>query len=408
MSGSPGPCRFRSSARTATAAPRSVFSPAFRGTAGRCPRCGWAYLGCGTRESAVSSSHSSSARSDADSGEAFKEGAIFDGRYRIERTLGAGGMGVVYRAFDLKLERRVALKIPHFDAHAHPDLIKRFQREARIAAAFDHPNLCPVFDFNRAGHVYYLTMPFIEGRPLSTLLEGGPVLPRQAATIVRTLALALEEAHRRGVIHRDLKPANIMISRAGKLIVMDFGIARFATPTDSLRTRPGALMGTPAYMAPEQVQAETQAIGPATDVYCLGVIYYQLLTGRLPFIGNPNWVCVQVLHDDPAPPSTLLPELDPGLEAICLKAMRKRPQDRYASMAEMAAALDTALPPADCGFRLPGPSRERSSWPRRQRPSSWIHRKLRHRPGPGSAWARHQPPGGRLRCGRHWSWYCCS
>jgi len=290
-----------------------------------------------------------------DSETTFREGAIFDGRYRIERPLGAGGMGAVYQAFDLKLERRVALKIPHFDAHAHPDLIKRFQREARIAAAFDHPNLCPIFDFNRAGDVYYLTMPFIEGRPLTTLLEGGPIAPREAATIIRTLALALEQAHERGVIHRDLKPANIMISRGGKLIVMDFGIARFATPTDSLRTRPGTLMGTPAYMAPEQVQGQGQAVTAATDVYCLGVIYYQLLTGRLPFIGHPNWVCVQVLNDEPAPPTTLRPELDPGLEAICLKAMRKSPQDRYASMAEMAAAIEGALTPVESRLRLPGP-----------------------------------------------------
>jgi hypothetical protein len=293
-----------------------------------------------------------------DSEATFKEGAVFDGRYRIESPLGAGGMGAVYRAFDLKLERRVALKIPHFDARAHPDLIKRFQREARIAAAFDHPNLCPVFDFNRAGEIHYLTMPFIEGRPLTTLLEAGPIDPRQAAKIIRTLALALQQAHERGVIHRDLKPANIMISHDGKLVVMDFGIARFATPTDSLRTRPGTLMGTPAYMAPEQVQGQGQAITAATDVYCLGVIYYQLLTGRLPFIGHPNWVCVQVLHDEPATPTTLRPELDPGLEAICLKAMRKSPQDRYASMAEMAAALEKALASSEPRLRLPGPTDE--------------------------------------------------
>jgi hypothetical protein len=258
-------------------------------------------------------------------------------------------MGSVYLAFDLKLERRVAVKIPHFDRAAQPDLLKRFHREARIAAAFNHPNLCPVYDFKQAGEVHYLTMPFLEGRPLSTFLEAGPLPQRQAVEIVRTLARALSEAHRRGVVHRDLKPANVMITPEGTLMIMDFGIARFAAACDSLHTRVGAMLGTPSYMAPEQVSGQTDAIGNRTDIYSLGVIFYQLLTGRLPFICNVNWVCVQVLHDDPMLPSELRPGLDPGIEAICLKALRKRPEERYASMDELATVLDSGSKPS----RLP-------------------------------------------------------
>jgi hypothetical protein len=252
-------------------------------------------------------------------------------------------MGTVYLAFDLKLQRSLALKIPDFDRHAHPDLLKRFRREARVAAAFDHPNLCPVYDFDRAGEHYYLTMPFIEGRPLATLLDRGPLVPLQAATIIRTLALALADAHRRGVVHRDLKPSNVMITRQGKLVIMDFGIARLTAATDSLQTGVGMLLGTPAYMAPEQVEPSRHPVGPWTDIYSLGVMFYQLLTARLPFIGHANWVCVQVLHDEPARPGTLRPELDPALEAVCLRAMKKRPEERYASMEEMAAALEPAV-----------------------------------------------------------------
>jgi hypothetical protein len=254
-------------------------------------------------------------------------------------------MGAVHLAFDLKLGRKVALKIPHLDHTADPALVKRFQREARIAAGFDHPNLCPVYDFNQVGNVQYLTMPYIEGRPLSTLLEvkGGPVAPRRAAEIVATLALALGVAHRRGVVHRDLKPANIMVSRAGKLVIMDFGIARSAHVVDSLHTRAGAMLGTPTYMAPEQVHGNREAIGPCTDIYSLGVIFYQLLTGRPPFQGHPQWVCVQIVNDAPAPPSELRPGLDPSLEAICLKALAKEPSHRYRTMEEMAGALESAL-----------------------------------------------------------------
>jgi serine/threonine protein kinase len=313
------------------------------GSSGRCQRCGWACVVVGAGMTLARETVSSAHEPVTKSQEPFREGEIFAGRYRIERLLGAGGMGAVYRAFDLKLQRRLALKVPHFDPHSHPDLLKRFQREARIAASFNHPNLCPIFDFDQWNHLYYLTMPFIEGRPLAALLEAGRLPQRQAAIITRTVALALAEAHRLGVVHRDLKPANIMVSPQGKLIVMDFGIARSLTAADSLQTRTGAVLGTPAYMAPEQVQGIVSAIGAATDIYSLGVIFYQLLTGRQPFLGNPSWVCVQIVHDEPAPPSATLPELDRGLEAVCLRAMRKDSRDRFASMEEMAAAIEAAL-----------------------------------------------------------------
>src|SRR5262249_44286023 len=159
----------------------------------------------------------------------------------------------------------------------------------------------------------------------------------------RKLATALQEAHARGVIHRDLKPSNVMISARGEPIVMDFGLARREEAVEARLTKDGAVLGTPAYMAPEQVRGETRTTGPACDIYALGVILYELLAGRLPFQGSVLNSLGKILTQDPPPPSRLRPDLDPQLEAICLKAMAKKVEDRYASMAELAAALAAQL-----------------------------------------------------------------
>jgi serine/threonine protein kinase len=184
------------------------------------------------------------------------------GRYRILKPLGRGGMGAVYLALDTHLDRRVALKHPHFGADkaaAH----ERFYREARAAATFDHPNLCPVFDVGQIDGIDYLTMPYLEGKPLSKVVNSEkPAVPRQVAAVIRKLALALDVAYRRGVVHRDLKPANIMACRSRELVIMDFGLARIEDGDDSRLTRTGVAMGTPAYMPPERAAGELGSNGP--------------------------------------------------------------------------------------------------------------------------------------------------
>jgi hypothetical protein len=269
------------------------------------------------------------------------------GRYRIRRRLGRGGMGTVYLAFDTELQRQVAIKIPSHEARGDAAIVERFLREARAAAALRHPNVCPVYDVGRHGGTPYLTMAYIEGRTLQEFLHsGGPPPPTDAAVLVRKLALAIDEAHRRGLLHRDLKPSNIMIDPAGEPVVMDFGLVRSADAAGDHLTQTGAILGTPAYMAPEQARSDLENLGPATDVYSAGVILYQLLAGRLPFTGNVHSLLLQTIHDDPPPPSKFRAGLDPRLEAVCLKALAKKPADRFPSMAELAAALESCIPEA--------------------------------------------------------------
>jgi hypothetical protein len=262
------------------------------------------------------------------------------GRYRILRRLGRGGMGTVYLAHDTQLDRRVALKVPHLRPGNDRDLLRRFEREARAASTLDHPNLCRVYDVGAIDGTPYLSMAYIEGRPLSDEIRArGPFPQRTAAALVRKLALALEVAHRAGVVHRDLKPGNVMLTRRGEPVVTDFGLARRDHPDDLRLTSSGQLLGTPAYMAPEQVRGDTAASGPASDVYALGVILYELLTGAPPFRGDQQAVFGQILAGEPARPSAARPDLDPALEAVCVKAMAKRPEDRFGSMQAFAAAL---------------------------------------------------------------------
>jgi formylglycine-generating enzyme required for sulfatase activity/serine/threonine protein kinase len=262
------------------------------------------------------------------------------GRYRLLKTLGQGGMGSVYLAEDTVLRRRVALKIPLLSKADGAAVRERFHREARAAAAIDHPNLCPVHDFGEVNGVHYLVMPYIEGTPLSHLIdEDNPWPPTRAAALVRQLALALVVLHQRGLIHRDLKPSNVMLRPNGEPVVMDFGLARSYTEQTRRLTRMGAALGTPPYMAPEQILGDAKAIGPATDIYGLGVILYQLLSGSVPFVGPPAAVYGQILRTQPEPPSMRHPGLDAALDGVCLKALAKKPAERFVSMASLAEAL---------------------------------------------------------------------
>lgn len=267
------------------------------------------------------------------------------GRYKIIRSLGEGAMGVVFLAEDTQLQRQVALKIPQFDDSKTGARLERFYREARLAATLNHPNICPIFDVGEFEGTHFISMAYIQGKPLSASLKPGkPLSERTAASLVRKVALALQEAHAHHVIHRDLKPANIMIDQRGEPIIMDFGLARqLNSPEQSQITHNGAIIGTPSYMSPEQVQGRTDTVGAASDIYGLGVILYQLLTGRLPFQGPVVSVLAQIATQTPALPSSFRDRLSPELEAICLQAMAKRPSDRFASMAEFASALKSYL-----------------------------------------------------------------
>jgi predicted Ser/Thr protein kinase len=308
-------------------------------------------------------------------GTAVKVGLLPEvfGRYRIQRMLGQGGMGVVYLAYDTQLERPVALKVPRMDARDDPDLLERFYREARTAATFAHPQLCPVYDVGRIDGVHYLTMPLLSGESLAVRLKRGGRLPQRAAVeLALLIARALQAAHDAGVLHRDLKPANIMLQEDGKPVVMDFGLARRVSANDPRVTASGAILGTPGYCAPEQIGSDPQTLGPTCDVYGLGSVLYEMLTGRLPFQGSLHELLRQVLTQEPVPPSEHCPDLDPRLEAICLTALAKAPAERFPSMSAFAAALQAHLADAPLGAgslpatRLhpaPTPRKARRYWP---------------------------------------------
>ncbi len=262
------------------------------------------------------------------------------GRYRIRKVLGQGAMGIVYLAHDTQLDRQVALKIPKFSGEDSDDALARFYREARSAAALRHANICPVFDVGQIEGQHYIAMAFIEGRPLRDFIHRGKPQPeRQSAAIIRKLALGLAEAHAAGVIHRDLKPANIIIDRRGEPVIMDFGLARRTMGNEAHVTHSGAIIGTPAYMSPEQVEGDSQQVGPAADIYSLGVIFYELLAGKLPFDGGLMAVLKQITTREPDLPSRWRPGCSPRLEAICLKMMSKSVEGRHGSMEDVAEAL---------------------------------------------------------------------
>jgi TPR repeat protein len=279
----------------------------------RCPRCGKPFL-------------PSSA-------------ATIIGRYQTRVRLGAGAFGTVFRAYDPQLDREVALKLLKPEALSSSQAVERFQREARAAAKMLHPHIVPVFDAGKHGDSHYIASAFIAGRTLAALIPEEGMEPRRSAGLALQLVDALAYAHGQNVLHRDVKPANIMVDDRDHLYLMDFGLAGSIQQQRTRMTQLGSVMGTPAYMSPEQAAGDTRSVGPAADQYSAGVVLYELLTGRPPFEGPVEIVLFNVIQMEPKWPSVCRPGLDPALEAICLRAMAKKPADRFRDTAAFTAAL---------------------------------------------------------------------
>ncbi len=262
---------------------------------------------------------------------------LFDGRYRIVRKLGAGGMANVYLAEDQELGRRVAIKILN-ERHANDEqFVARFRQEAKNAAALSHPNIVSIYDRGEAEGTYYIAMEFLDGRSLKELIVGrGPAPTAVAVEYARQILSALRFAHRHGIVHRDIKPHNVLVDGEGRVKVTDFGIARAGA---SQMTEAGSIVGTAQYLSPEQ--ARGASVDQRSDLYSLGVVLYELLTGEAPFEGDtPVEIAMKHLSQVPAPPSALRPELPPELDMVVMRALAKEPDDRYQNAEEMEADLE--------------------------------------------------------------------
>ena len=290
-------------------------------------------------------------RTDADMGLEYQPGETF-GRYQLVRKIAAGGMGIVYEARDQELHRSVALKMILLGRNSHPEIIERFYREARSAAKLDHPNIVPIYEIGAVGGQHYFTMAMIAGRSLQSEIEkGGPVKPARAAVLMASIAEAVGYAHQHHIIHRDLKPDNILLDLSGRPRVTDFGLAK-SLQEDSNLTQTGQVMGTPRYMSPEQARAGEACIGPSTDIYALGGILVFLLTGKPPFDGTSlTEVLCKVMADNPLLPRDFDESISPEMHEICRRCLAKKPEDRYATCEELAAALlGAGSSPTSVGF----------------------------------------------------------
>jgi serine/threonine-protein kinase len=263
--------------------------------------------------------------------------------YKLEDVIGQGGVGVVFRARHLKLNRLIALKMLLLGAFASRHERARFIREAEAVAALSHPHIVQIFDVGEFERRPFFTMELLEGGSLAQRLAGAPQPSRQSAQLVATLAMAVAYAHELGIVHRDLKPGNILLTSNDTPKIADFGLARRVDAAQDL-TITGARLGTPSYMAPEQASGKTSAVGPASDVYALGAILYEMLTGRPPFRADTAVETErQVIYEEPARPSRLNASVPRDLQTICLKCLQKDPQRRYASAPDLADDLSRYL-----------------------------------------------------------------
>ncbi|MEZ6185124.1 MAG: tetratricopeptide repeat protein [Planctomycetota bacterium] len=295
---------------------------------------------------------------------------VADGRvahYRLRRELARGGMGAVYLAYHPRLKREVALKVMLAGRDASSKQLARFQREAEAAGRLQHPGIVAVHDVGHDRGLHYLVMDLVPGPSLDKVIEQeGPLAPRRAAEIARALAEALAYAHSRAVLHRDMKPANVLLDPERGPRITDFGLAKTLDVEDEL-TKAGAIMGTPAYMPPEQARGDPQQVDRRADVYSLGATLYAMLTGAAPFKGQPVRVIYQVLRVDPTPVRKLRAEVDRDLETICLRCLEKDPQARYLTAGELAQDLARYLAHEPILARPPSPRERLVKWVRRNR-----------------------------------------
>jgi serine/threonine-protein kinase len=271
---------------------------------------------------------------------AQREQRVYSDRYELERRLARGGMADVFLAHDQLLDRPVAVKVLFPEFAADPAFVERFRREAQAAAKLTHPNIVGVYDWGEADGTYFIVMEYVDGRSLSECIRAeGPLHPQRTAEIGAEIAGALGFAHRNGVVHRDVKPGNVLLTRSGDVKVTDFGIARaLAAGAEANLTQTGAVMGTATYFSPEQAQGH--AVDPRSDLYSLGVVLYEMVTGRPPFAGeSPVAIAYKHVQERPAPPRDLNADVPPGLEAIILKLLAKNPANRYPSAEDLRTDL---------------------------------------------------------------------
>lgn len=270
-------------------------------------------------------------------------GSELGGRYEIVERIGGGGMAIVYKAYDTLLHRHVAVKVLREQFVHDEEFIQRFRREARSAASLSHPNVVSIYDVGQDEDIHYIVMEYIEGGTLNDIIkERAPLQAEEAVKIASQICDALDHAHQNGIIHRDIKPHNILISKSGRIKVTDFGIARAAASSHITQT--GAVLGSVHYFSPEHAKGVAQ--GEKSDIYSLGAVLYQMVTNRLPFAGDsPISVALKHLQEDFEEPRSINPLLPQSLENIILKALRKRPEERYESARAMLEDLETCLLP---------------------------------------------------------------
>jgi serine/threonine protein kinase len=335
------------------------------GPQGLCPACllKAALPGQSALEAAATGFHDSSSATTTvpEAGVRVK----YFGDYELLEEIARGGMGVVWKARQTSLKRDVALKMIRAGALASPDEVQRFLREAEAAANLQHPNIVAIHEVGEHDGQHYFSMDYVPGRDLGALVKDGPLEPQVAARYVKIIAEAIHFAHQRGTLHRDLKPQNVLIDTADQPRITDFGLAKFIKD-DSRLTQSGVVMGSPSYMPPEQADGRHSEVGPASDVYSLGAVLYELLTGRPPFRGTDVMATLRdVMENEPAAPRRLKADIPPDLETICLKCLEKSPTVRYPTARALAEELDRFLKGEPIQARPASAVRKVVSWARR-------------------------------------------